>query len=285
MKFTDIRLRDPFILVENGTYYLYGSGNFEENQPGCDVYISKDMEEWVGPKNIFTPAPDFWAPNSYWAPEVHKYNNKFYLFVSPGSEKRYRGTQIFVCDTPDGQFIPLTDEPITPEEWACLDGTLYVDKKGKPYMVFCHEWAQVGDGEMCAVALTDDLKAPLGEPFLLFKASQPEWAKSLREESPAFVTDGPFMYRTSSGRLLMTWSSFSKDGYCVGIAYSDNGEIDGKWVHDSRMLYKEDGGHGMIFKKDGEPYFILHQPNNPPFERPHIVKLEERDDTLFFAGE
>ena len=37
----------------------------------------------------------------------------------------------------------------------------------------------------------------------------------------------------------------------------------------------------MIFtSKEGKLFFILHNPNNSPMERPVILPLEERDGTL-----
>ena len=145
-------------------------------------------------------------------------------------------------------------------------------------MVFCHEWLQVKDGEMCAVRLSDDLKQAVGEPFLLFRASEPDWALKDKTE---FVTDGPWMYRTATGKLLMLWSSSAANGYVEAIAYSDNGDVTGRWQHQKQLLFDQDGGHGMIFtSKEGKLFFILHNPNNSPMERPVILPLEERDGTL-----
>lgn len=284
MKMKDIHLRDPYILTDDGKYYMYGTRmnaeRFNELGYGFDVYESDDLENWEE-KVAFTPPSDFWSDCDFWAPEVHKYNGKYYMFASFHCKDKTvnRGTQILISDSPDGPFVPHSDGPVTPKEWMCLDGTLYVDKNGKPYMVFCHEWVQINDGEMCVIPLTDDLKAAAGEPKVLFKASEPSWADGYRPG--LFVTDGPFLYRTKGGRLLMTWSSFSGGAYCVGLAYSDNGEIDGNWIHDDRMLFEADGGHGMIFEADGKLYFTYHQPNNAPLERPHFVEIEEKDDTLF----
>ena len=47
-----------------------------------------------------------------------------------------------------------------------LDGTLYVDRSGKPWMVFCHEWLQVGDGQICAIPMSDDLGEAIGDPVI-----------------------------------------------------------------------------------------------------------------------
>lgn len=280
MKLQDIHIRDPFILLEGGRYYLYGSRGNEAwgKATGLDVYESDDLVSWSGPSVVFTPPEGFWADMHFWAPEVHQYHGKFYMFVSFKSETACRGTQILVADTPKGPFTLHSDGPVTPRDWECLDGTLYIDRDGKPYMVFCHEWLQVKDGEMCAVRLSDDLKQAVGEPFLLFRASEPDWALKDKTE---FVTDGSWMYRTASGKLLMLWSSSAANGYVEAIAYSDNGDVTGRWQHQKQLLFDQDGGHGMIFtSKEGKLFFILHNPNNSPMERPVILPLEERDGTL-----
>ena len=287
MTFNDIHVRDPFVLVDGGKYYLYGSRGPETwgKCTGLDVYVSEDCQNWSEAIEAFTPPADFWSDFNFWAPEVHAYKGAYYMFVSFKSDTRCRGTQILKAESPLGPFVPHSDGPVTPAEWECLDGTLFVDPDGKPYMVFCHEWVQIKDGTMCAVELTEDLSAPVGEPFVLFKASAPVWASGLSEEhKDCYVTDGPFLYRTTDGTLLMIWSSFAQNRYCEGIAYSDNGSITGNWRQDERLLFAEDGGHGMIFQNlEGELKFIFHQPNNSPYERPHMVSLRDGGNTIYEA--
>ena len=80
----------------------------------------------------------------------------------------------------------------------------------------------------------------------------------------------------------MIWSSFAKKQYCEAISYSDNGSIFGKWLHEDRLLFEENGGHGMLFETfDKELMFIQHSPNNPPDERPCIFKVTEKEQSLF----
>ncbi len=62
------------------------------------------------------------------------------------------------------------------------------------------------------------------------------------------MTDGPFLHRTASGALLMLWSSFSTKGYAMGIARSESGTVVGPWIQEKKPIWKEDGGHGMIFR-------------------------------------
>ena len=49
-------------------------------------------------------------------------------------------------------------------------------------MVFCHEWLQVGDGQICAIPMSDDLGEAIGDPVILFRASDGKWnAKCAKE--------------------------------------------------------------------------------------------------------
>lgn len=279
MTFKDINIRDPFILLYDGKYYLYGTRGKTTwtVATGLDVYVSEDLENWSEAHECFSIPEGFWANKEIWAPEVYFYNGSFYMFVSLRSDSRLRGTQILRSDSPTGPFLPFTDDAITPADWQCLDGTFYIDKNGDPYIIFCREWVQVGDGEMHAMKLTKDLTAAAGEPILLFKASEPQWADKSRE---TFVTDGPFMYRTASGKLCMIWSSSAKTGYVQAIAVSDNGEIDGKWSQEE-LLFEKDGGHGMIFEDyNGKKHLILHAPNETYKERPVLFEISEENGKL-----
>ena len=285
MKRTDINIRDPFVLVHEGAYYLYGTRGATCWGPadGFDVYVSRDMEEWDGPFVCFHNDGSFWADRNYWAPEVYFYKGAFYMFASFKNPDVRRGTAVLKAESPLGPFVPHSDGCVTPRDWECLDGTLYVDKAGKPWMVFCHEWVQAGDGEVDAIPLTDDLSAPAGEPRLLFRASEASWCKVMHHSSgvDGCVTDGPFFWRTADGTLLCLWASFSAGGYTEGVAVSSNGEIDGTFTQ-VEPLFMDDGGHGMVFRAlDGQLYLTLHSPNAHLEERPFFHPITERDGRLY----
>ena len=284
MKRTDINIRDPFVLVHEGAYYLYGTRGATCWGPadGFDVYVSRDLEDWDGPFVCFHNDGSFWADRNYWAPEVYYYQGAFYMFASFKNPDVHRGTAVLRAESPLGPFVPHSDGCVTPKDWECLDGTLYISKAGKPYMVFCHEWVQAGDGEVNAIPLTDDLRAPAGEPRLLFHASDAEWCQVKHHSSgvSGCVTDGPFLWRTADGTLLCLWASFSEGGYTEGVAVSDNGEIDGKFTQ-VEPLFMDDGGHGMVFRAlDGQLYLTLHSPNAHLEERPFFHPISERDGRL-----
>lgn len=277
MRLTDINIRDPFILTFNDKYYMYGTRatNTWEREKythcGFDVYVSTDLESWEGPKSVFEKYDGFWGEFQYWAPEVHYYNGRFYMLASFTGHNVHRGTAILVCDTPDGEFKEHSNGAVTPSDWESLDGTLYIEN-GTPYMVFCHEWTQIKDGEVCAIQLTKDLKAPQGEAFTLFKASSAkDWI--VPYDKTNYVTDGPFLLNID-GELICLWSSFGKNGYVEAISRSDNGSLKGNWTIDSKLLFERDGGHGMVFTDLlGETRFVYHTPNETPLERPAIKRI------------
>lgn len=279
LSLSDIRIRDPFILPvpEEGRYYMYGT--VESMEPSThrrfDTYFSKDLKEWFGPMAAFRPDETFWARRNFWAPEVYRYHDRYYMFASFIADGKRRGTQVLVADRPRGPFRPVSGGPITPRDWECLDGTLFVDDDGDPWMVFCHEWVQTKDGEMRAMRLSDDLTKAEGEPVLLFHASEAPWVVN-----PGFldgyITDGPFLYRAKTGELLMLWSSFGKSGYALGVARSASGKITGPWKQDAEPLFSADGGHAMLFSTfSGQLMLSLHQPNSYLNERAKFFLARE----------
>lgn len=283
MKLNEINIRDPFVLSYAGQYYMYGSRVREPyegapwgDQTGFDVYISKDLENWSEPKSVFEIPKSFWATKDAWAPEVHMYKGKFYMLASFCAENKKRATQAMVADNPEGPFR-VCGKQLTPPDWECLDGTLYVEND-VPYLVFSHEWLQVGDGEIAMIQLKEDLSESVGEPKVLFRASESGWAEEIGfEDARGIVTDGPWLVKDEE-ELVMFWSSFLSGCYAIGMAVSESGRLVGPWKHLDTLLFEKDGGHGMLFKSmTGGIYFALHQPNSPGLERPCFFEIKKEN--------
>lgn len=278
VKNSEINIRDPFVLKANGKYYMYGTraANFGVKTGGFDVYIGTDLENWSEPIEVFNS--DKYGFNSAvnWAPEVHKFDGKFYMFATFTKSNGLRGTYILKSDTPDGQFSPASDGAVTPWEWECLDGTLYIEN-GKPYCVFCHEHTQILDGTICFLELKPDFSGSVGEPVELFAASS--FLKREASEQCHNVTDGPFLHRMENGKLIMIWSTCG-NSYVQCVAASDNGSIFGEWSH-LEPIFSDDGGHGMIFKDfEGNLKLTLHCPNISYKERPVFFSIKETEDSI-----
>lgn len=280
MKLDEINIRDPFVLCENGKYYLYGTRavDFGKHTKGFDVYVSEDLESWSSPQECFNSSNYSLDREVNWAPEVHKYKGSFYMFATFTKENGLRGVYILKSEKPEGPFAPYSNGAVTPYQWECLDGTLYISKTGEPYLVFCHEHTQIIDGTVCYIKLSEDLKNSVGEPVYMFSGSSPDWADK-KPEGEHYITDGPFMFTTKSGELLLIWSTFIKGQYAQCVAKSDNGEIDGNFIH-LPPLITNDGGHGMIFKVNDKLMLTFHTPNKSLLERPTFRVLEDLGDSI-----
>ena len=277
----DIQIRDPYVYLEGDTYYMVGTTDQDcWKAPGVSFlcYQSRDLIHFEEPVTIFMPSEGFWGTHNFWAPELHAYNGAYYLFASFKAEGRKRASAILKADNPLGPFLPWGEEQVTPKEWQCLDGTLFVDTDGKPYVVFCHEWVEPGGGTICARPLKKDLSGPDGEAVTLFHASEAPWAMTMTHSSGivGHVTDCPFLYR-GRDRMFMLWSSFGEGGYAQGLCYSQSGTISGPFLQLPAPLYAGDGGHGMLFlDKVGRLFLSLHSPNKTPEERARFLPV--RDD-------
>ena len=92
---------DPFILKDDdGTYYLYVTGD----NLGYRVYSSKNLVEWTAHGHCLVKDDVYLDPESkfenlFWAPEVIKYDGKYYMAYTA----QHR-VGIAVSDSPLGPF-------------------------------------------------------------------------------------------------------------------------------------------------------------------------------------
>lgn len=283
MKTQDILIRDPFVLTDEGRYYLYGtrSETAWTHGAGFDVYESEDLENWTGPVEIFHRPEGFWADKEFWAPECIRRDNRYYLIATFGTEGKPKGIQILESASPAGPFCLLTEEPVTPKEWNCLDGTVFTDHGGETWLIFSHGFPQEPEGAIAAAKLSSDMKKLVSEPATLFHAADAPWTRPIpfaKEEfgldGDNYFSDGPYLFYNSTGRLCMLWSSWSERGYAMGISVSNTGMITGPWSHGEKAAFY-DGGHGMVFTKpEGKSYVTWHAPNETLKEHPRFVPLD-----------
>jgi hypothetical protein len=245
------------------------------------VYRSRDLKHWSTPVVVFKPGPELWGRSGAWAPEVHRWNGRWYLFTTmfdpdkalplrkPDADglplqlaQFARGTIIAVSDSLLGPFTPVDPaKPVAPATFMTLDGTLFKDGKGRPWMVYAHEWVQKIDGTVEAIPLKKDLSGADGKPIHLFKGSDATWISQEMPEPSAnqiatYVTDGPQLMHLPGGALAMLWSTYEKTinnvngtvtgHYVVASAVSPSGKLHGPWVQKQPLL-RQDTGHGMVF--------------------------------------
>jgi beta-xylosidase len=179
-----IVLSDPFILADSKTnmYYMTGTGGM--------LWKSKDMKLWDGPYKVTKTDPNSWmGPKPMiWAAEIHSFKNKYYYFATftnrsvkidtvKGNAIERRACHILVSDNPDGPYVPMKDSTYLPADKPTLDATLWIDKDGKPYMVYCYEWLQNWNGTIEKIELKPDLSGTIGTGKVLFRASDAPWSR------------------------------------------------------------------------------------------------------------
>jgi len=291
----EIRIRDPYIVFYNHEYYMYKSGYVSEcksKENSIFVHKSKDLKLWGEERVVYTLSENSWGYMALWAPEVHLYKGKYYMFLSILGKNELRGTEISVSDTPLGPFVPLKNGPVTPADKSCIDGTLYVEN-GVPYIVYSADWPDNYDeekncyiGSIWALQLTDDLKDGVGKPFMLFSSDEAPCSlaqpiKYNGKESSRFGSDAPFLMKLSNKTLFLTWSPYPIDHYIVAGAISESGSIKGPWKHYDTPLFDRNGGHAMFFDdSEGKKKMCIHCPERPPFERALILDVKEENGII-----
>jgi beta-xylosidase len=289
-----IGLSDPFILADANTsmYYMTGTGGL--------LWKSNDLKLWDGPYNVVKTDPTSWmGPKPMiWAAEIHAYKGKYYYFATftnravhictyRGNEIERRASHVLVSDKPDGPYVPMRDSIYLPANKPTLDGTFWVDKDGKPYMVYCYEWLQNWNGTIEKIELKPDLSGSVGDGKVLFRASDSPWSREKDEkgaDKPNRVTDGPYLFKTATGRLGMIWTSWIYEVYTQGVAYSKSGTLDGPWVQEKEPITPPNFGHGMLFRTlEGKWLMSVHSHKdiNGHYKRiPHLFEVDLSGDKL-----
>jgi len=288
-----IRLSDPCILADSATnmYYMTGTGG--------KLWKSKDLKFWTGPFTVAKTDPNSWMGENpmIWAAELHKYKGKYYYFATftnrnviidkvRGNAIERRACHVLVSDKPEGPYIPMADSIYLPANKPTLDGTFWVDKNNKPYMIYCYEWLQNWNGTVEKIELKPDLSGTIGEGKVLFRSSDSPWSRE-RENGkvkPNKVTDGPWLFTTGSRRLGMIWTSWIYDIYTQGVAYSESGTLDGPWIQEEEPVTPPNFGHGMLFKTlDGKWLMSVHshkKVNDRTIRIPHLFEVDLSGDKL-----
>ncbi len=287
-----IRLSDPFILADKAThtYYMTGTGGL--------LWKSKDLQNWTGPFQVVDIDSSSWmgAHPAIWAAEIHQYRGKYYYLATftnhhividtvKGRPIYRRASQILMSDNPMGPYHLFGDSTDLPADWSTLDATFWVEK-GKPYMIYCHEWLQNWNGTVEKIALKPDLSGTSGKRDILFFANESPWSKEKigGRVEPNRVTDGPYVFRTETGSLGIIWTSWIFNKYTQGVAYSDDGTLEGNWIQQKAPITPPNFGHGMLFQTfEGEWLMCVHRHkkvDGHTVRIPHLFHVDLSGDRL-----
>lgn len=278
----NLRMGDPFILRYRDRYYLYGTSAGD----GFKCWTSRNLVDWQPVGYAWRKSADSWGKKDFWAPEVIRYRDKFYMIYScTGADKK--GYRLCLADSnkPEGPFADL-HAPLFDIGWSCIDGHIFMDDDGTPYLFFDkvgvvgEPWAKPSTGYMYgiiyAAKLKEDLSGLLGEALLCAQADQ-QWEDPNSMNSRC--NEGAFVLR-HAGTYYMTYSAGHYADPNYGIGYATASAPLGPWTKNAAnpLVQKAAAagvsgpGHNSITTSpDGNELFMVYHAhadaNRPSGER------------------
>ena len=139
---------DPFVLEDNGTYYIYGTTD-RVGSNGVDCYSTLDFHTYTSHKNIYNLGVG-WVKGGIFAVEVYKIGEKYYMYYSANDVNGNRALNVAVSNSPTGLFVDYVGKDANgndidlvnnkwltdPSLYAPLDQTLLIDDDGSLYLYY-----------------------------------------------------------------------------------------------------------------------------------------------------
>lgn len=254
---------DPTIYVENGKYYLTGTGGSGKRAAsGFAVLESTDLKTWSNPVGesdsphmILTKGRQAFGTEGFWAPQLFREGNTYYL--------TYTANEQTVLTQSGSLLGPYTQAEVAPIDGSekNIDSYIFKDDDGTHYLYH----VRFGGGNYLWVAEFDLEKGKIKPETLKKCFDQTEaWEATPAYES-APIMEGPTVIKLK-GKYYMFYSAnhFMNIDYAVGYAVADSPY--GPWIKqkDSPILHRsivgENGsGHGDLFTGlDGQLYYVYH---------------------------
>jgi arabinan endo-1,5-alpha-L-arabinosidase len=264
---------------QNGTYYLFGTGN------GVTVWSSKDRQTWKPEPPVFA-APPAWAVRDVpgfkghiWAPDISFANGQYSLFYSISTFGKNRSaiglatTKTLDAKSPDYKWVDhgaVIESVPGRDMWNAIDPNLVRDDKGTPWLTFGSFWSGIK-----LVQLRPDLTGP---------AEPAQWRTLARRPRTAALTDslpgdgaieGPFIFRRDGYYYLFVSFDYCCRGpqstykMMVGRAKA----VTGPYL-DQAGTPMEQGGGTLVLQGDANWFGVGH----------NAVATFDKVDYLVFHG-
>ena len=220
-KLDSVPLPDPFVFVEDGTYYIVGTSDRDSNVIDC--YTTEDFVNYERHTAIYNPASiGSWesANAAIYAPELYCFDGLYYMYYSANDRSGIRRNSVVVADNPLGPYKAIQNntvnglaEPVFLDKnssFGVLDATVFTDDDGEMYMYYsvsCNE-----NQHIVGVKLNSPYEADwstykkIVEPGALNSSNtilKPMTWEMFREGLP--IAEAPFVIK-SEGKYYMTYS-------------------------------------------------------------------------------
>jgi beta-xylosidase len=243
---------DPSIIRVGKDYWATATSS--EWSPQFPILHSTDLVNWEVVGSVFSHRPR-WAVGNFWAPEITKYNGRYYVYYVGRKRGGPLSVAVATADKPQG---PYTDHgPLVSQAMGSIDPVISKDEKGDLYLI----WKEDGNSQrkpcvLWAQRLDDSGTKLLGVPKEILRNDAP-WEGA--------VIEGPFMVKHSEYFYLF----YSGNGCCgmncnyaLGVARSKS--LLGPWEKDpANPILAGNGdwkcpGHGSIVMDERNRYWLLY---------------------------
>ncbi len=214
---------DPFVFKDSdGTYYMYMTNS---SYWGYIAYKSRDLVNWsslgyVFKKNDITLEGES-TITANWAPEVFKYNGKYYMLASINEY-----LTILSSNSPAGPFTAEggTAKKLFPD-YKNIDGHMFIDTDGQAYLYYvkcAHDsglgaWGNVIYG--CKFDLSTMKPVSGTETRLIAPSKSISWENGSGEN----IAEGPaIIKRNGKYYMLYTCNGYTNKNYAVGVAQASS---------------------------------------------------------------
>lgn len=251
---------DPFIIYDNGYYYLYGTGLMNGKR-------TKDFVTWS--KTSDSTSYDTTNREKFWAPEVFKYDDYYYKVFS-SFDKSTGISQIGIASSTNiNSSFKVKKYNLLSGKFSAsvIDADILIDDE-KQYLYFVKDQANQSDGTKVSsiygvqIKLKDGNCEVVGDVKLL-KSPTATWEKKSGPER--YWNEGPSVIKHGSRYYLMYSANYwASSYYSVGYVYSDNGPLGPYTTPKSPILLQSTTnsigpGHNSVFKSaTGELYTAYH---------------------------
>ena len=261
---SQVPLADPYILLDGGTYYAYGTNDAN----GIRCYTSDDLRVWKYEglalnKNNTTETQWFWAP------EVYHIGDKYIMYYS-ANEHLFAAT----ASSPKGPFVQVGSyqmESILGNE-KCIDSHVFFDEDSTAYIFF----VRFTDGNCIWQAkLSEDYITPIASTLRKCFAVSQSW-----ENKMGRVNEGPNVIKHNR-RYYLTYSGndYRSQDYAVGFATTTNINT-GSWTKyaNNPILRRWDdlvgtGHHSLFYDKEGLLRIVFHAHNSTEEVGPRLMYI------------
>ncbi|PHN03374.1 glycoside hydrolase family 43 protein [Flavilitoribacter nigricans] len=279
-----IRMGDPYVLLHEGTYYLYGTAG----KDGFKCWSSGNLRDWTYEGYAFKETTTSFGQSNYWAPEVIHYRDKFYLTYSckPKDTGAYPDMMLVCLAESDSPTGPFTDKyaPWIDQGYSCIDAHIFVDEE-QPYVYF-DRVGYVGDwpdgymfGIIYAMQLDRDNLQPSGDTVRVSEAEQ-DWENPDSDFSRC--NEGAYVFKERDTYYL-TYSANHWADPDYGIGYATAPTPMGPWTKapDNPLIGKDSlrgifgpGHNSFTSSPDGKETFMVYHTHGSFEDKERTVNID-----------